>query len=109
MSRLILRCRYGLGGRAASLKSPDEEMHPEERNHNDSEEQEKATRPKPGNVLEDAERDRHDEATQAAHHPDDAADSADVLRIVGWDVLVDGCLAEAHEEAEDKEDYDKRR
>ena len=46
---------------------------------------------------------RQDEAAEPADHADEAADRADVVRVVDRDVLVDGGLAEAHEEAEHEE------
>ncbi len=71
------------------------------------EEQHEAARPDAGQVVERAEGDRQDEAAEPADHADQAADRADVVRVVDRDVLVDGGLAEAHEEAEHAGDRDE--
>ena len=61
-----------------------------------------------GQIEQRAEHDRQHEATQAADHPDETADRADMPGVIDRDVLEDRRLAEAHEEAE-REDRDHER
>ena len=59
-------------------------------------------------IDERTERDREHEAAETADHADHAADSADIVRIVHRDVLVDGGLAQRHEEAEHEYGHGER-
>src|SRR6188474_2761402 len=80
-------------------------MHPEQGDTHQSEQQHEAAGPKPGEIVERAERDGKYEAAEPADHPDQAANGADIFRIVDGDVLVNGSLAQGHEEAEHKDDH----
>jgi hypothetical protein len=82
------------------LHGADREMHPGKRAGGDQEQQHEAAGPHAGQVVHHAEEDRQDEAAEAADQPDHAADRTDMVGVVDRDVLVDGGLAEAHEEAE---------
>ena len=62
----------------------------------------------PVSIEQHAERDRQHEAAKPADHADQAADRADVLRVIDGDVLVDRGLAQRHEEAE-HENRDRER
>ena len=88
------------GGERAALHPLDGEMHPQERAAGDQEQQHEAAGPDAGEIVEHAEGDRQHEAAEPADHADEAADRADIVRVVDRDVLVDRGFAEAHEEAE---------
>ena len=82
-------------------------MHPDQRHGDDAEQQHEAACPHAGKVEHRAEGDRQDEAAETADHADEAADRADMVGIVDRDVLVDGGLAERHEEAEQEDRHDE--
>ena len=86
---------------------PDGEVHPDQRDGDDQEQQPEAALPDAGQIVQRAEGDRQDEAAKTADEADDAADRADAVGIIDRDVLVDGRLAEAHEEAEHEGDDDE--
>ena len=87
--RRIARCIH-------SSATPDEQ-----------EQQHEAARPDAGQIVEHAERDRQHEAAEPADHADEAADRADIVRVIDRDVLVDRGLAQAHEEAEHEDQHDE--
>ncbi len=78
----------------------DGDVHPDRRDRDDREHQHEAAGPDAGQVIHDAETDRQDEAAEATDHADEPTDCADVVRVVDRDVLVDGGLAEAHDETQ---------
>ena len=82
-------------------------MHPDERSRDDQEQQPEAALPDAGQIVEGTEGDRQNEAAEAADETDDSADGADAIGVVDGDVLVDCCLAEAHEEAEHERNHDE--
>src|SRR5262249_27717301 len=84
----------------ATLHLADRYVHPQERSRDEQEKQHEATSPYTSKIVERAEGDGKNEAAKPADHADETADRADVVRIVDGDVLVDGGLAESHEEAE---------
>jgi hypothetical protein len=84
------------------LHFPDGEVHPDQRGGDHGEQQPEAALPNPGKVIQQAERDRQHEATEAADQPNHASHGADAAGIVDRDVLVHGRLAQAHEEAKDE-------
>ena len=94
-------------GRLPALHPAHGEVHPRERAADQGEEQHEAARPHPDEIVHHPEADRQDEASEAADHPDEAADRAHVLGIVDGDVLVDRRLAERHREAEDDRQRDE--
>ncbi len=83
-------------------------MHPDQCAGHQEEQQHEATGPQAGEIVQRAECDRQHEAAEPADHADEAADRTDVLRIVNRDVLVDGGLAQRHEEAEHEHGDEKR-
>ena len=62
--------------------------------------QREAAGPQARQIVHDAERDGQHEAAKSADHADHAADGADIVRVIGRDVLIDCGLAQRHEEAE---------
>src|SRR5207237_221152 len=83
-----------------SRQAADGNVHPEKRCHDDDEQQHEAARPKPSDLVQEAECYGKNEAAQSADHADQSADRTDVRRIVGCDMLEDRRFTEAHEEAE---------
>ena len=92
----------------AALHLPDRDMHPDQRAADQQEQQHEAAGPKSGQVDQRAERDREHETAETADHADQPADGADIIRVVDRDVLVDGGLAERHEEAEHEHGHRER-
>jgi hypothetical protein len=91
----------------SALHLPDRDVHPHQRDGNDQEQQPEAALPDAGQVVERAEGDGQHEAAETANETDHAAHRADAIGIVDGDVLVDGGLAQAHEEAEHEDDDDE--
>ena len=89
------------------LHLADRKVHPDERSRDEQEEQHEATRPQPGEIVEDAEQDGQNEAAEPADHADGAAHGADAVGVIYGDVLVDRGLAERHEEAEHEDRRDE--
>ena len=92
----------------AAFHLPDRDMHPDQRAGHQQEQQHEAAGPEAGQVDQRTECDREHEAAEAADHADQPADGADVVRIVDRDVLVDGGLAQRHEEAEHEHGHRER-
>ena len=78
----------------------DGDVHPDQRTGGDEEQQHEAAGPDAGEIVERAEGDRQHEAAETADHADQAADRADIVRVVDRDMLVHRGFAQAHEEAE---------
>ena len=58
-------------------------------------------------AVEETEEEGQDEAAKAPDHTDQAPHRADIVGVVDRDVLIDGGLAQAHEEAEHEDQADK--
>ena len=78
-------------------------MHPRQGSCHDHEHQHKAALPDACEVVQYAKGQWQDESSKSANHANHAAYSADVHGVVDRNVLVHGCLAEGHEESEDKD------
>ncbi len=92
----------------SALHLPDRNMHPDQRARHQQEQQHEAAGPEAGQIDQRAERDRQHEAAEPADHADQTADGADIIRIIDRDVLVDGGLAQRHEEAEHEHRHRER-
>ena len=91
-----------------ALHLADRHVHPQERAGHQQEQQHEAAGPHAGEIVERPERNRQHEAAEPADHADQAADRTDILRVVDGDVLVDGRLAQGHEEAEHEHRHGER-
>ncbi|MNM81222.1 hypothetical protein D3C81_932180 [compost metagenome] len=87
-----------------ALGHADRVVHPDQGAGGDQEQQHEAALPDANHIVEHAEGQRQEEAAETAHHPHQTADHADVLRVVGGDVLEHRRLAQGHEEAQHDDD-----
>jgi hypothetical protein len=100
----VQRLAHGLAFHAA-----DGDMHPDQRRGGEHEQHHEAALPDIRQVIQHPEQDRQQEATQAADHANHAADRPNLVGIINRDVLVDRRLAQAHEEAQHKnQNYEAR-
>ncbi|MCY1408149.1 hypothetical protein D9M71_234660 [compost metagenome] len=87
-----------------ALGHADRVVHPQQGAGGDQEQQHEAALPDADHVVEHAEGQRQQEAAEAADHAHQATDHADVVRVVGGDVLEHRRLAQGHEEAQHRDD-----
>ena len=74
-------------------------MHPCQCNTNQSKQHHEAACPNAGQIANGTKDNRQNESAETADHTNHAADRADMTRIIDRNVLVDGGLAQRHEEA----------